>query len=150
MVEQERDLIPESKSLIKVPTKLVLMPGERLLETHLDFYVSNKRIIQHNEGFMKSETKDQAFKHLKGLEEKKGKPFLLLGLILGLISLFVGLAIPFFFVIGAILIIIAFWYKKYNLVVYHIDGSDIKIPKIRTETGQRIAKIIRTRVYDEN
>lgn len=149
MLENEKDLIPESRSYIEIPSKLILMPGERLLEKHIDFYVSNKRIIQHNQGFLSANTKDHSFRHIKGLEEIKEQPFLALGLLIGFVSLFVGLLIPIFFIIGAIFIILAIWYKKFELVVYHIDGSRIKIPKIKTETGKNIAGIIRTRIYND-
>ena len=148
--KMEGDVIVESSSLVEVPSKLVLMPGERILEKHLHFFVSNKRIIEHKQGFVKSETTDYSFKHIKGLNEIKDRPLLKAGLILGFLALFMGFFQPFLFVIGAILITLAFWYKNYNLVIYHVDGNDIKIPEIKSESGQRLAQVLRTQFYDKN
>ncbi|MCH8945911.1 MAG: hypothetical protein IIA85_03240 [Nanoarchaeota archaeon] len=144
-----KDFVPES-SRVDVPPKLVLMPKERLLGNHLDFFVTNKRIIKHKEGVFGHRTTDYTFKHIKGLEDVNKRPFLTAGLIIGIILLLIGFALPFFFILGAIIIILAFWYKVSGVVVYHIDGDEILIPNIKDGKSKELLKILRTQVYDKN
>ena len=99
---------------------------------------------------MGSKTRDHSFKHIKGIKEEKKQPFLKVGLFFGIILLLAGLSFPFLFVIGAILIVLAFWYRTHYLVVYHIDGNEIEIPQIKSETGVKLAQILRTKLYDND
>ena len=57
--------IIDSESPIEIPKKLTLMPGEKLLESHMDFYVSNKRLIRHTTSFLSSNTEDYHYRHIK-------------------------------------------------------------------------------------
>lgn len=143
-----KDFIPEL-SRIKIPHNLILMPGERLLGNHLDFFVTNKRIIKHKQGIMNSKTADYSFKHIKGLEEVNKRPFLTAGLIIGLTFLVLSSFFTFFFILGTIIVVIAFWYKVSELVIYHIDGDEIIIPKIKDETAKKLIKLLRSQVYNK-
>lgn len=141
--------IIESESPIEVPKKLTLMPGEKLLERHLDFYVSNKRLIKHVPTLLSTKTEDHHYRHIKGMQENHQKPFLVAGLIIGIIGLFLGLASSIFFIIGIIFIILAFWFKKTHLVVMHMDGGQIIIPNIKSESGKKVANILRNQLYNK-
>lgn len=143
-----KDFIPES-SRTNAPSKLTLMPGERLLGDHDNFFVTNKRIIKHKQGFLGHKTIDYSFSHIKGLNEVNRRPFLTFGLILGIVLLFIGFNQSFFFVLGAIVIVIAFWYKVSELEVHHMDGDKLLIKKINHENAQNLIKILRAQVYDK-
>lgn len=148
--------IIESESPIEVPKKLTLMPGEKLLERHLDFYVSNKRLIKHIPSLFITKTEDYHYQHLKGLQEDIYRPFLRAGLIIGIILGVVGLAMTsetgvglFMLMVGVVLVIMAFWYKKIDLVVMHMDGKNIKIPNIKSESGKKVADVLRDQLYNK-
>lgn len=146
----------ESESPIKAPKKLTLMPGEKLLERHLDFYVSNKRIIKHIASLLGAKTKDYHYRHIKWMQEDQYRPFLGAGLVIGIISLIIGSIMTsaetgaglFILIIGIVCIIIAFWYKKIDLLVMHIDGESIRVPNIKSESGKKIANVLRTQLYN--
>ncbi len=144
-----KDFIPES-SRIEPPSKLSLMPGERLLGSHYVFYLTNKRIIEHNEGIFGHNTTDYSFKHIKGLNEVNRRPFLKGGLVFGILSLIAGIFFSLFFVVGAIFIVLALWYKISELEVNHMDGDKITIPKIKEPSAQNLIKLLRTQIYDKN
>lgn len=139
----------ESESYIKVPKKLTLMPGEKLLERHMDFYVSNKRLILHTPSLFSTKTTDYHYRHIKGIQDDVRRPFLAAGLLIGIILLFLGLVSPIFFVIGAGCIVLAFWFKRVELIVLHMDGGNIRIPKIKSESGKKVANVLRTQLYNK-
>ncbi len=148
--------IIESESPIEVPKKLTLMPGEKLLERHLDFYVSNKRLIIHTSSILNTHTEDFHYRHIKGMQEDHKRPFLVAGLLIGIILLVIGAIATsfseggiFVLILGVIFIILAFWFKKVDLVVMHMDGGSIRVPEIKSETGQRLANVLRNQLYNE-
>lgn len=143
-----RDFIPES-SRIDAPSKLVLMPGERLLGNHDDFFVTNKRIIKHKQDILGHKTIDYSFNHIKGLNEVNRRPLLTSFLCIGIVFLFIGFSSTLFFVLGAVIIVIAFWYKVSELEVHHIDGDKLLIPRIEGENAKALIKILRAQVYDK-
>lgn len=145
----EKDFIPES-SRIEAPSKLSLMPGERLLGSHHVFYLTNKRIIEHNEGILGHNTTDYSFRHIKGLNEVNKRPFLRGGLFLGILFLIAGIFFSLFFVVGAIFITLAFWYKISELEVHHMDGDKITIHKIKEPSAQNLIKLLRAQIYDKS
>ena len=146
---RKRQEIIESESPIKASPKLVLMPGERLLERHLDYYVSNKRLIKHVESLFGSKTTDYHYRHIKGLSEQRLRPFLAIGVVIGVILMLIGQSEPFFLLAGAGFIAVAFLYKKETLEVLHMDGGKMVIPNIKSKSGQHIANILRTQLYEK-
>jgi len=143
--------IIESESPIEVPKKLTLMPGEKLLERHMYFYVSDKRLIKHVPSLFGAKTEDYHYRHIKGIREDNRRPFLAGGLVIGIISLLIGglARQTMFYIIGAIIIVLAFWFKKLDLVVMHMDGGLIRVPNIKSESGKKVANILRTQLYNK-
>ena len=145
--------IIESESPIDAPKKLTLMPGEKLLERHLDFYVSNKRIIKHITSLLSAKTEDYHYRHIKGMQEDHYRPFLGAGLVVGIILLIIGAIMTsetgaglFILIIGIVCIIIAFWYKKIDLLVMHMDGGSIRVPNIKLKSGKKSCKCIKNTI----
>ena len=148
--------IIDSDSPIEIPKKLTLMHGERLLERHIDFYVSNKRLLRHNSSIFGSKTEDYHYRHIKGIQEDDYRPFLGVGLIIGIILLIIGAIMTsdtgiglFILIMGIVFIIVAFWYKKVDMIVMHMDGGTIRVPNIKSESGKRIANVLRTQLYNK-
>lgn len=148
--------IIESESPIEVPKKLTLMPGEKLLERHLDFYVSNKRLIKHIASLLSAKTEDFHYRHIKGMQEDHYRPFLGAGLIIGIILLIIGAIMTsetgaglFILMMGVVFVIIAFWYKKIDLLVMHMDGGNIRVPNIKSESGKKVADVLRNQLYNK-
>ena len=146
----------ESDSPIKVPKKLTLMPDEKLLESHMDFYVSNKRLIKHVTSLLNTKTEDYHYRHIKGMQEDHYRPFLVIGLFLGVISFITGVIMiskmeigAVMLILGLILIIISLWYKKSDIIVMHMDGSNIRVPGIKSESGKKVAKVLRAQLYNK-
>jgi len=148
--------IIESESPIKVPKKLTLMPGEKLLESHMDFYVSNKRLIKHITSLLSSKTEDFHYRHIKGMQEYHYRPFLGAGLFIGIIMLIIGAIMTsetgegsLILMIGVVFVILAFWYKKVDMIVMHMDGGNIRVPNIKSESGKKVADVLRTQLYNK-
>ena len=132
------------------------MPGEKLLERHMDFYVSNKRLIKHITSFLSTKTEDYHYRHVKGMQEDNSRPFLVAGLLIGTLLLLIGSIMTsateaglFILLIGIVFIILAFWYKKSDLIIMHMDGGNIRVPNIKSESGKKVADVLRTQLYNK-
>ena len=139
--------IIESETPIEVPDSLILLPGEKLLTKHISFYASNKRIILHEKGLIKTKTHDLNYKHISGSKEEISRPFLTAGLIIGLLLVLMGFISIIFVFIGAVFVIIAFWFKKTELVIKGVDGTILIIPNMKSETGKKLSHVVRTQLY---
>ena len=147
-IKNAKEII-KSELSIEVPRGLTLMPDENLLERHLNFYVSNKRLIKHQRTFMGFKTEDYHYRHIKGLQEKQEMPYLRDGLKIGIISLLLSTINGFFFIICVLSIVLAIRIKKTHLVVMHMDGRNISVPKIESDSGKKLAEILRTQLYNK-
>lgn len=146
--------VMESESALKAPKKLNLLPGERLLERHDDFYVSNKRLIKHIPSLLKTKTEDYQYHHINGLNEHSYKPFLKTGMIIGIPFFIIGLIVTsgtekglFILITGIIFIMTALWHKKVDMIIMHASGSKMILPNITSSSGKKVADIIRNGVY---
>ena len=145
----------ELESAMTVPKGLALVPGEKLLAKHKHFFASNKRIIFFKKEAVSTGFNDLSYRHIKGIREDSKRPYLGIGLILGLPLLLYGLvsmlddllvgfasmAVGLFFLYSVIKI------QEINLFVIGVDGSMLIIPKINSDSGRAIGQIIRTQLY---
>lgn len=143
----------ESEFPIEIPKGLTLLPKEVLLSQHGDWYVSNKRIIEHQPGFFKGKTQDWHLRHIKGTEEKTKKPFMPFGIIIGCLLLLAGISLELtvLTILGILLIIFTFWYKISWFTIQHMseDGKEIvlRVEKINSKTGEHFIQAVRKCLY---
>ena len=149
--DEDEDEEPEEEEYIEPPRKLTLMRGEKILAEHMGYYVSNKRLIKHSSSFLKSNTVDWNYKHIKSMSEAIERPFLLYGLPIGGLMAFIGLlSSMWLFFVGIGIIIIAWIIVKVQLEVAPMVGESVKIPEIRSESGKKVAAILRERLYGDD
>ena len=144
----------DCESQIQAPKKLNLLPGEKLLERHDDFYVSNKRLIKHMPSLLKTKTEDYQYHHINGMNEHSYKPFLKTGMIIGMLLSIIGLIMNlgtekglFILMAGVVFVITALWYKKIDMIVMHASGSKMTVPDITSPSGRKVADVLRKEVY---
>jgi len=112
------------------------------------FYATDRRVIKAQ----KNKFLDVSYNHITSIsvDEIKYKALIALGIILfivGIILLFfstgAGIAL---IVIGLILIILYFVYKKSEYVLRISDGNSISLPKTRAGNVENFVKVIRDKV----
>ncbi len=101
----------------------------------------------HERGLIKTRTEDLHYRHISGSKEESSRPFLIAGFAIGLILILMGVISPIFILFGAVFVIIAFWYKKTELVIKGIDGMILVVPDMRSHTGKKLSNVVRTQLY---
>lgn len=146
IVERKQEVF--SKSPIETPRGLKLLPGEILLERHLDYYISNKRLIKHVPSLISSKTEDWLLHHIKGTQLNEDKPFLVPGIGIGVLCILLSGLNAMFFFFGLLAIIVALSYKTSELEIRHMDGSSFQIPDIHAG-GENFLKTFKEVFYKQ-
>ena len=135
---------------LEAPKGLELMPDEKLLAQHGNYYASNKRLIKYSSRLMNTKTDDLFYNHISTISEEITRPLeslLLIGIIIGIAGFFSD----FLVVIGGIILaIIGFSYKLIFIKIKSAGDEVWHIENANSQSGKQFTKIIRDYTNDHH
>ena len=135
---------------LEAPKGLELMPDEKLLAQHGNYYASNKRLIKYSSRLMNTKTDDLFYNHISTISEEITRPLESL-LIIGIIIGTAGFFSDFLVVIGGIiLVIIGFSYKLVFIKIKSAGDESWHIENANSQSGKQFTKIIRDYANDHH
>jgi hypothetical protein len=146
--------LTEQETNVLIPTNLMLMPSEKVLARHENYYVTNMRLIREKEPFLffgNSSIEDWHYRHIKGMQQLKYAPYAKFAFFIACILMIVGLILnevtTVFITLAAVIFLTGLLYKKQKLIVLHMNGDPISILNIDRPSGQRVSNILKTQLY---